>query len=206
MNMQVSFFVKDQPEGCYFEKVQASFFEEEEQIEAYYPKEIFDAVLDDALLRILRKVFNSLEKIGEVEEYLQFLDFHLVNVYNSSFVSKHFLLYKNTDVDNLLEHVLMEVAEPLAEGYFETLIDYLETNIEDEVFVDFRLNGEELLLEVQSQGKKISQIEPLKQLIVKNKRIILPVFFYFFLLSLSTNAFYTFHASFHREQFLAFSQ
>lgn len=166
MSMQVSFFVKDQPEGCYFEKIQASFFEEEEQIEAYYPKESFDAVLDDALLRILRKVFDSLEKIGEVEEYLQFLDFQLVNVYNSSFVSKHFLLYKNTDVDILLEHVLMEVAEPLAEGYFETLIDYLETNIEDEVFVDFRLNGNELLLEVQSQGKKISQIEPLKQLIV----------------------------------------
>lgn len=166
MGMQVSFYVKDQLEGCYFEKIQADFFEEEELIETYYPKDRFDEVLDEALLRILRKVFDSLEKIGEVEEYLQFLDFKIVNVYNSSFVSKHFLLYKNADVDNLLEHVLMEVAEPLAEGYFETLIDYLETNIEDEVFVDFRLNGEELLLEVQSQGKKISQTEPLKQLIV----------------------------------------
>ena len=60
----------------------------------------------------------------------------------------------------------MEVADPLAEGYFETMIDYLETNIDDEVFVDFRLNGEEILLEVQSQGKKVSQVEPLKQLIV----------------------------------------
>lgn len=166
MGMQVSFYVKDQLEGCYFEKIQADFFEEEELIETYYPKDRFDEVLDEALLRILRKVFDSLEKIGEVEEYLKFLDFKIVNVYNSSFVSKHFLLYKNADVDNLLEHVLMEVAEPLAEGYFETLIDYLETNIEDEVFVDFRLNGEELLLEVQSQGKKISQTEPLKQLIV----------------------------------------
>lgn len=166
MGMQVIFYVKDQLEGCYFEKIQADFFEEEELIETYYPKDRFDEVLDEALLRILRKVFDSLEKIGEVEEYLQFLDFKIVNVYNSSFVSKHFLLYKNADVDNLLEHVLMEVAEPLAEGYFETLIDYLETNIEDEVFVDFRLNGEELLLEVQSQGKKISQTEPLKQLIV----------------------------------------
>lgn len=166
MGMQVSFYVKDQLEGCYFEKIQADFFEGEELIETYYPKDRFDEVLDEALLRILRKVFDSLEKIGEVEEYLQFLDFKIVNVYNSSFVSKHFLLYKNADVDNLLEHVLMEVAEPLAEGYFETLIDYLETNIEDEVFVDFRLNGEELLLEVQSQGKKISQTEPLKQLIV----------------------------------------
>ena len=166
MGMQVSFFVKDQPEGCYFEKVQASFFEEEEQIETYYPKERFNAVLDDALLRILRKVFDTLEKIGEVEEYLQFLDFQIVNIYDSAFVSKHFLLYKNTDVENLLEHVLMEVADPLAEGYFETMIDYLETNIDDEVFVDFRLNGEMLLLEVQSQGKKVSQVEPLKQLIV----------------------------------------
>lgn len=166
MGMQVSFYVKDQLEGCHFEKIQSDFFEEEELIETYYPKDRFDEVLDEALLRILRKVFDSLEKIGEVEEYLKFLDFKIVNVYNSSFVSKHFLLYKNADVDNLLEHVLMEVAEPLAEGYFETLIDYLETNIEDEVFVDFRLNGEELLLEVQSQGKKISQTEPLKQLIV----------------------------------------
>lgn len=166
MGMQISFFVKDQPGGCYFEKVQASFFEEEEQIETYYPKKHFDAVLDDALLRILCEVFDTLEKIGEVEEYLQFLDFQIVNVYDSTFVSKHFLLYKNTDVENLLEHVLMEVADSLAEGYFETMIDYLETNIDDEVFVDFRLNGEELLLEVQSQGKKVSQVEPLKQLIV----------------------------------------
>ena len=60
----------------------------------------------------------------------------------------------------------MEVADPLSEGYFESMIDYLETNIDDEVFVDFRLNGEELLLEVQSQGKKVSQIEPLKQLVI----------------------------------------
>lgn len=166
MSMQVRFFVKDQADGCYFEKIQASFFEEEEQIETYYPKERFDSVLDKALLRILRSVFDTLERIGEVEEYLQFLDFQIVNVYDSAFVSKHFLLYKNADVENLLEHVLTEVADPLAEGYFESMIDYLETNIDDEVFVDFRLNGEELLLEVQSQGKKVSLVEPLKQLIV----------------------------------------
>jgi hypothetical protein len=46
------------------------------------------------------------------------------------------------------------------------LIDYLETNIEDEVFVDFRLNGEELLMEVQTQGKNVLQTEPLKQLLI----------------------------------------
>ncbi|MDT2660630.1 hypothetical protein P7E02_12175 [Enterococcus hulanensis] len=166
MGMQISFFVKDQPEGCYFEKVQASFYEEEENIETLYPKDRFDAILDEALLRILRKVFDTLEKIGEVEEYLQFLDFNIENPYNSAFVSKHFLLYKNADVESLMNHVLMEVAEPLAEGYFESMIDYLETNIDDEVFVDFRLNGEELLLEVQSQGKKVSLTEPLKQLVI----------------------------------------
>ena len=33
-------------------------------------------------------------------------------------------------------------------------------------FVDFRLNGEELLLEVQSKGQKFSQTEPLKQLLI----------------------------------------
>jgi frataxin-like iron-binding protein CyaY len=69
-------------------------------------------------------------------------------------------------VDALMEQVLAEVADPLAEGYFETLIDYLETNIEDEVFVDFRLNGEELLMEVQTQGKNVLQTEPLKQLLI----------------------------------------
>lgn len=166
MSMQISFFVKDQPEGCYFEKIQVNFFEEEENIDTYYPKERFDAVLDEALLRILQKVFDTLEKIGEVEDYLQFLDFKIENPNYSAFVSKHFLLYNNTEVESLMNQVLMEVAEPLAEGYFESLIDYLETNIDDEVFVDFRLNGEELLLEVQSQGKKISVIEPLNQLII----------------------------------------
>lgn len=65
-----------------------------------------------------------------------------------------------------MEHVLLEVAEPLAEGYFESMIDYLETAMDDEVFVDFRLNGEELLLEVQSKGLKFSQTEPLKQLLI----------------------------------------
>lgn len=167
MSMQVSFFVKDQSStGCYFEKIQASFFETEEVIETYYSKEQFDSVLDDALLRILRTVLDTLEKIGEVEEYLQFLDFKIENVYDSTFVSKHFLLYKNPEVDALMEHVLLEVAEPLAEGYFESMIDYLETSIDDEVYVDFRLNGEELLLEVQSQGRKVSQTESLKQLLI----------------------------------------
>lgn len=166
MGMNVSFFVRDQPGGCYFEKIQADFYEEEEQIDTYYPKERFDAVLDDALLTILRNVLNTLEKIGEVEEYLQFLDFKIENVYDSSFVSKHFLLYRNPDVEHLLEHVLMEVAEPLAEGYFESMIDYLETTIEDEVFVDFRLNGDQLLMEAQTQGKKAVQTEPLKQLLI----------------------------------------
>lgn len=166
MSMQVSFFVKDQPEGCYFEKIEASFFEIEKVIETYYPNERFDAVLDDALLQILRTVLDSLERIGEVEEYLQFLDFKIENSYDSAFVSKHFLLYKNPEVEALMEHVLLEVAEPLAEGYFESMIDYLETAMDDEVFVDFRLNGEELLLEVQSQGQKISQTEPLKQLLI----------------------------------------
>ena len=167
MSMQVSFFVKDQSSaGCYFEKIQASFFETEEVIDTYYSKEQLDAVLDDALLRTLRTVLDNLEKIGEVEEYLQFLDFKIENVYDSAFVSKHFLLYKNPEVDALMEHVLLEVAEPLAEGYFESMIDYLETSIDDEVFVDFRLNGEELLLEVQSQGRKVSQTESLKQLLI----------------------------------------
>lgn len=166
MGMQVSFFVEDQPGGGYFEKVQASFFEEEEKIESYYPKENLDEILDAALLRILRNVFDTLEKIGEVEDYLQFLDFKIENIYDSAFVSKHFLLYKNPEVEKLLDHVLMEVADPLSEGYFESMIDYLETNIDDEVFVDFRLNGEELLLEVQSHGTKVSQIEPLKQLVI----------------------------------------
>lgn len=166
MGMQVRFFVKDEPAGCYFEKIQTSFYEEEEQINTFYPKERFDAILDDALLRVLRQVFDTLEKVGEVVDYLEFLDLQIVNVYDSPFVGKHFLLYKNPDVENLLDQVLQEVAEPLAEGYFETMIDYLETNIDDEVFVDFRLNGDELLLEVQSRGRKISQIEPLKQLVI----------------------------------------
>lgn len=166
MSMQVSFFVKDQPEGCYFEKIEASFFEIEKVIETYYPNEQFDAILDDALLQILRTVLDSLERIGEVEEYLQFLDFKIENIYDSAFVSKHFLLYKNPEVEALMEHVLSEVAEPLAEGYFESMIDYLETAMDDEVFVDFRLNGEELLLEVQSKGQKFSQTEPLKQLLI----------------------------------------
>ena len=58
MSMQVSFFVKDQPEGCYFEKIEASFFEIEKVIETYYPNEQFDAILDDALLQILRTVLD----------------------------------------------------------------------------------------------------------------------------------------------------
>lgn len=65
-----------------------------------------------------------------------------------------------------MSHVLNEVADPLAEGYFESMIDYLETTIDDEVFVDFRLNGDELLLEAQSQGRKVNLVEPLKQLII----------------------------------------
>lgn len=166
MGMRVSFYVKDQPEGCHFEKIQTDFFEEEKQINTFYPKDRLDAAFDEALLQILRDVLDTLEKIGEVEEYLQFLDFKIENPYNSAFVSKHFLLYQNPDVEALMAHVLMEVADPLSEGYFESMIDYLETNIDDEVFVDFRLNGEELLLEVQSQGKKISLIEPLKQLVI----------------------------------------
>ena len=80
MGMQVSFFVEDQPGGGYFEKVQASFFEEEEKIESYYPKENLDEILDAALLRILRNVFDTLEKIGAVEDYLQFLDFKIENI------------------------------------------------------------------------------------------------------------------------------
>lgn len=166
MGMTIRFFVTDQSDGCYFEKIQASFFDEEEHVETVYPKDRFDAVLDDALLRILQRVFDTLEKIGEVDDYLQFLDFNIENVYNSAFVSKHFLLYQHSGVDALMEQVLAEVADPLAEGYFETLIDYLETNIEDEVFVDFRLNGEELLMEVQTQGKNVFQTEPLKQLLI----------------------------------------
>lgn len=165
MSMQLRFFVKDQPGGCYFERVQASFFDEEEVIDAFYPKERFDAILDNALLRVLRNVLDTLEKIGEVDEYLQFLDFTIENSYDSAFVSKHFLLYKNPEVEDLLAHVLQEVAEPLAEGYFESMIDYLETAIDDEVFVDFRLNGEELLLEAQSHDRKVNQVEPLKQLV-----------------------------------------
>lgn len=166
MGMQIRFFVKDQPTGYYFEKIQASFFEEEKIIEHVYSKEVFDAVLDDALLTILRNVFNTLEKIGDTEEYLQFLDFKIENVYNSAFVNNHFLLYQNTELDELMTHVLTEIADPLAEGYFESMIDYLENALDDEVFVDFRLNGQELLLEVQSQGKKVSLVEPLKQLII----------------------------------------
>ena len=166
MGMQISFFVKDQSAGCYFEKIQASFFEEEKVIEQVYPKEGFDAVLDEALLAVLRNVFDTLEKVGDTEDYLQFLDFKIKNVYNSAFVSKHFLLYQNTEVEELMAHVLTEIADPLAEGYFESLIDYLETTIDDEVFVDFRLNGEKLLLEVQSQGRKVSLVEPLKQLMI----------------------------------------
>lgn len=166
MGMQIRFFVKDQSAGCYFEKVQVRFFDEEKIINHVYPKENFSAVLDEALLAILRNVFDTLEKVGDTEDYFQFLDFKIKNVYNSAFVSKHFLLYQNTEVEDLMSHVLNEVADPLAEGYFESMIDYLETTIDDEVFVDFRLNGDELLLEAQSQGRKVNLVEPLKQLII----------------------------------------
>ncbi|MEG0373330.1 MAG: hypothetical protein RR583_05460, partial [Enterococcus sp.] len=75
-------------------------------------------------------------------------------------------LYQNNELEDLMSQVLNEVEDPLAVGYFESMIDYLETTIDDEVFVDFRLNGDELLLEAQSQGRKVNLVEPLKQLII----------------------------------------
>ena len=162
----VTIYVRDQAQNYYFEKITTDLFAEAERVETVFTKAELGEAIDQHLVTLFKRVIDQLEKIGEVEDYLRVLSFRIQNGYDSVFVSQHFLVYENPELEALLDHVLAEVADPLAEGYFESLIDYLEGRLDDEVFVDFRLNGDELLLEASSHGRKVKLVEGLRQLVI----------------------------------------
>lgn len=110
-----------------------------------------DARMHEAVDRLctalIIEAITQLEAIGEEADYIDLLYLTLDNVYQTK-SGAQLLQQPLSEMEAALRPLMMEVAEPIAEKFYEELTNQLEELTDDEVFSSYYLDDQQLVIQL----------------------------------------------------------
>ena len=118
------------------------------------PQKIFEKAdarmhesVDHLCTVLIEEAITQLEAIGEESDYLDLIYLRIKDVYQTR-RGKQLIQYPFPSMEAALRPIMMEVAEPIAEKFYEELTNQLEELTDDELFSTYYLDDQQVVIQL----------------------------------------------------------